>query len=219
MEQAKILLLATLLSCASQAGWHPLKTLEHYGPNAFTLKKGVAYVELRKFSTMTLYSGKSHRTTKKASSALRLYRTAPHDKEIFRRLPIQKRYAFNKGSTGGYLSASEWYYNGFMMDSAHKLWRLEYAKDVIDVLRPIDTPAEIRLVLWLNGRYSSNDRYNAKYRKDGISYLVREHFIINDADTWQGCGDYTYQYRINSSGKILQKKLIRKKAVRECGAA
>ena len=209
-----------LLTFTANADWKSLKTLGHYDPKAFTLKKGVAYVELRKFSTMTLYnSGKSHRTTKMASSALRLYRTAPHDKEVFRRLPIQKRYALNKGSAGGDLSASEWYYNGFMMDSAHKLWRLEYAKDVIDVLRPIDTPAEIRLVLWLNGRYSSSDRYSAKYRKDGTTYLVREHFIINDTDTWQGCGDYTYQYRINRSGKIFQKKLIKKKAVRECGAA
>ena len=50
MKQMKIILITLLMTLTVNADWKPLKSLDHYGPKAFTLKNGVAYVELRKYS-------------------------------------------------------------------------------------------------------------------------------------------------------------------------
>ena len=78
------------------------------------------------------------------------------------------------------------------------------------MVQPVDTEAEIRLVLWLNGNADGNvDEYSAKYRKDGSGYVVKEHYVSNGDDVY-GCGDFTYRYKISSAGKITQKKLLKK---------
>ena len=216
MKQIKMILMATLLTLTANAGWKSVKTLGHYGPKAFTLKQGVQYVELRKYSKTTIKSRNASKPTKEITTVLRMYQTPPRNKRVFKRMPMKKRYAFKKGEWGGLASVGSWYHNGFMLDTARKTWRLENAKDVIDMVRPIDTPAEIRLVLWLHGDAESHaDTYSAKYRKSGKGYIVKEHYIINDST--YGCGDYSYQYKISRSGKIRQKKLLRKRSVKECG--
>ena len=210
-----MILIATLLTVTANAGWKTLKTLGHYGSKAFTLKRGVQYVELRKYSTSVEKTplGKDSVTV---STSLRIYRDSPHNKRIFERMTMKKRYAFKKGEWGGLASSGSWYHNGFMLDTARKTWRLENVRDVIDMVRPIDTPAEIRLVLWLHGDAESHaDKYSAKYRKSGKGYIVKEHYVINDSA--YGCGDYSYQYKISRSGKIRQKKLLRKRSAKECG--
>ena len=219
MKRLKTILTATLLTLTAHAGWKPLKTLEHYGPKAFTLKEGVRYVELRKHTRYLPMPQRPREVVKasiKVSSALRIYKYTPSNKRIFARMPMTKRAGFKKGEEGGLWGSSSWYYNGFMLDSAGKTWRLENTKDVIDMVKPIDTPAEISLVLWLSGgKGEHGSNYSAKYRKSGKGYIVREHFVIED--NAYGCGDYSYQYTISRSGKIRQKKLLRKRAAKVCG--
>jgi len=112
-----------------------------------------------------------------------------------------------------------WYYNGFMLDNAGKTWRLENAKDVIDMIKPIDTPAELSFVLWLNGDAQEKaEKYSAKYRKSGSGYIIREQHSSHEYSSWKyACGEYVFEYKINVSGKIAQKKLIKKRKFKVCG--
>ena len=213
MKQIKTILIAILLTITVNADWKPLKSLDHYGPKAFTLKKGVAYVEIRKF-TKRDYGG--DKVFKEQTVVLQIYQQTSLSTEI-NKIPIKKNFAFTKGSRGGPAWFTSWYYNGYMIDGARKSWRLENIQDVIEMVRPIDTPAEIRLILWLHGNADGNvDKYSAKYRKSGSDYVIKEHYVSN-GDAVYGCGDFTYQYKISSSGKIIQKKLIKKRKV-PCGA-
>jgi hypothetical protein len=214
MKQMRMIGMAILLSFATQAGWKPLKTLGHYGPKAFSLKKGAAYVEIRKHSKHT--EGYSPKVVKRTSVALRIYHARPRNKSVFAQLPLKKRYGFKKGKYSGMVSSGSWYYNGFMQDSTGKTWRLESAKEVIDMIRPIDTSADIELVLWLHSDAETEaSTYSAKYKKSGKGYLIRQHYIINESS--YGCGDFTYQYKMSRSGRITQKKLLKKRAAKECG--
>ena len=216
MKQIKTILIAILLTLTANAGWKPLQTLRYYGPKAFTLKQGVQYVELRKYSKG--WEGNSD--YKREETVLKMYRTpisayGTKTQRTFKQIPGKKSDAFKKGEWAGLGGSGSWYHNGFMLDNARKTWRLENAKDVIDMISPVDTPAEIRLVLWLYGDDNSHaEQYSAKYRKSGNSYIVKEHYVIHESPD---CGDYSYQYKISRSGKITQKKLLRKKSVKECG--
>ena len=211
------------------AGWKPLKSLDHYGPKAFILKKGVAYVEIRKYTEFDglvedpVTNGLKLTKTIKKNVIFKIYRHplsyfGSTVKRTFQHIPGKKKFAFKKGAYGGFVgTGSRWYYNGFMLDSKGKAWRLENLEDVVDMVQPIDTEAEVRLVLWLNGNADGNvDEYSATYRKDGSGYVVKEHYVSNGDDVY-GCGDFTYRYKISSTGKITQKKLIKKRKV-ACGA-
>lgn len=220
MKQIKIAFVAILLTLSANAGWKSIKKLGHYGPKAYTLKKGVGYVEIRKYTKSTGTVVKTP-TSSRTKRVLRMYRQSlssygTKTKSAFQKISPKKRHAFKKGEWSGLATQGSWYHNGFMLDVSGKQWRLENARDVTDMVRPINTSAEISLVLWLHSDAQSNARkWSAKYRKSGKGYIVKEHYIINDSA--YGCGDYRYQYKISRSGKITQKKLLSKKAVKECG--
>ena len=223
MKQIKTILIAILLTLTVNADWKPLKSLDHYGPKAFTLKKGVSYVEIRKY--VTANSGYGAKSTKKQEVVVRMYRHllsyfGSVTERSFRSLPPRKKYAFKKGSYASLGPSQSWYYNGFMLDSHGKQWRLENIKDVIDMVKPIDTPAKLSLFLWLHSDAqdrSDKESYSAKYRKSSSWYVVQEHHVAYGGGDWiYACGDYTFEYRINRSGKVTQKKLIKKRKV-ECG--
>ena len=217
MKQIKMIFIVMLLALTANAGWKSVKTLGHYGPKAFTLKQGVEYVELRKYSK----GSEGNSAYRRVETVLKMFRTplsayGTKTQRAFKQIPGKKRYAFKKGEWSGLASRGAWYHNGFMLDSTRKTWRLENARDVIDMISPVDTPAEIRLVLWLAGDAESHAAtYSAKYRKSGKGYIVKEHYTINNSA--YGCGDYSYQYKISRSGKIRQKKLLRKRSEKECG--
>jgi len=218
VKYIEVLFIIVLLTFTANAGWKPLKSLEHYGPKAFTLKKGVAYVELRKYSESTEYAEKVM-VSKKTSVALRIYQSTPRKMNVFSRIPLKKRYAIKKGEYVGLGGFSSWYYNGFMLDSKRKTWRLENTADVIDMLYPVDTPADLSLLLWLHSDARENaEKYSAKYRKSGSGYIVREYHSSHEYSSWKyECGEYVFEYKINASGKITQRKLIKKRKFKECG--
>ena len=226
MNQIKIILITLLLTLTANAAWKPLKSLDYYGPKAFTLKKSVAYMEIRKYTETYIPNASGNgNTTKKKSLVFRMYRHTLSSfgsakKYTFQKISPKKSYVFKKGSYASLGPWAKWYYAAFMLDDAGKPWRLENMQDVIDMVKPIDTPADLSLVLWL---YSdAQDRsepksYSAKYRKSGRGYVIREHHVAYGVGDWvYGCGDYTFEYKINASGKLTQKKLIKKRKV-ECG--
>jgi len=218
MKQIKTMLVVILLTFTANADWKPLKSLDHYGPKAFTLKKGVVYVELRKYSKLTEMAEKVA-VSKNTRVALRIYQSAPRKINIFSRIPPKERYAIKKDEYVGLVSSSSWYYNGFMQDSTGKIWRLENTKDIINMLYPIDTLADLRLVLWLNSDAKEKaEKHSAKYRKNGSGYIVREKHSSHEYNGWKyACGEYIFEYKINASGKVTQKKLIKKRKFKVCG--
>jgi hypothetical protein len=173
------------------------------------------YVELRKQSKSTELAEKVT-VSKSNRVALRIYQSTPQNKNVFSHIPLKEKYTLTKGEWGGLVAYGSWYCNGFMLDSVGKSWRLENVQDLIDMIKPIDTPAEIRLILWLDPDIYSSD--GDKYRKNGNGYIVKSHYVIHDSSQGDGCGDYSYQYKISRSGKITQKKLLRKKSVDDCGS-
>lgn len=206
------------MTLTANAGWKPLKSLDHYGPKAFTLKKDVAYIELRKYSKSTEMAEKVM-VSKNTSVALRIYQSTPHNLSVFSRIPLKEQYAIKKGEYAGLGGSSSWYYNGFMLDKAGKTWRLENTKDVIAMLYPIDTPADLSLVLWLTSDAREKaEKYSAKYRKRASGYIVQEYHTSHEYSSWKyACGEYIFEYKINHSGKITQKKIIKKRQFKVCG--
>ncbi|BAF72965.1 hypothetical protein [Sulfurovum sp. NBC37-1] len=226
MKQIKTILIIILLTLSTNAGWKPLQSLDHYGPKAFTLKKGVAYVEIRKYTeTYIPNAAGSGDTAKKKAVVFRMYRHplsyfGSATKHAFQKISSKKRYGFKKGAYASLGPSSKWYYDAFMLDSTGKSWRLENIQDVVDMVKPVDSLADLSLVLWLHSNaqdLSDKKSYSAKYRKNGSGYVVREHHIAHGGGDWiYGCGDYTFEYKVNTSGKVVQKKLIKKRKV-ECG--
>jgi len=221
MKQMKIIGMVIVLTLAAQAGWKRVKSLEHYGPKSFTLKQDVAYMELRKFTSRTDPSG----TSKSVETMLRIYRTplssfGSQAQRIFSHTPVKKRYAFKKGEYVGLGGTSSWYYNGMMIDYKGKTWRLENVRDVVDMIKPIDTPAEIALVMWLHSdAREKSEKYSLKYRKSGSGYIVREYHSTHDYSNWKyQCGEYTFEYRLSREGKLSHKKRMKSKKFKECGS-
>jgi len=210
-------LMSTLL-CVS-AGWHTLKPMTAYHGQDFHLKPSVAYVELRRLDTAQLLKGyktKVKRAFVMSQKSLDSYgvKTA----KAFRHIPMssKKRY---KLLSGGYGLVS-WYYNGFMLDTHGKIWRLETVKDLIDMVAPIDTPAEAKLVLWAHkhaeGFTTYKGGYSAKYRKSGQNYIIEEHYTVDDT-MYGECGVYTYRSTVTHAGRITHRKRISKRPVKDCG--
>ena len=95
--------------------------------------------------------------------------------------------------------------NGFMIDKNGKMWRMNEVSDVIKYLGIIDTPAELKLVLWLNNEAHDKD----KYRKTSNGYIVISEYdnSINDLGE---CGHFVYRLKVSKKGKITEKKLLKK---------
>lgn len=99
-----------------------------------------------------------------------------------------------------------------MIDSHEKIWRMNEVKDIIEMLGSIDTPAEAKIVLWLNdkNRDTSDENHKDKYRKTHKGYIVISEYD-NSVDNFGECGNFTYRISISKKGEITEKKLLSKK--------
>jgi hypothetical protein len=206
------------------AGWHPLKPMSAYHGQDFHLKAGVAYVEMRRSDTFRPDHGKPTTHVRRAVTLSRkpLSRYGAKTVRDFQRLPMssKKRYTLMRGGAGHLSGSSIWYYNGFMLDTHGKMWRLETIQDLIDMVRPIDTPAEAKLVLWAHqhaeGFTTDSSDYRARYKKIGRNYLIEEHYAITDT-AYGECGIYTWRSTVTHAGHISQRKRISKRPSKYCG--
>ena len=214
----KIVLLILLITGlhAKGAKWQKLKSLEAYSASAYTLKEGVEYLEIRSY-----YSGSEDKgyNIKKYETLVSLERTplksfSPKMLQKFKALSpnLSKQTNMKKSSfclMSGCISRIS---NGFMIDSHGKMWRMNTVNDVIGMLGEIDTPAEAKLVLWLNdkNRGTSDENHKDKYRKTSKEYTVISEYD-NSIDNFGECGHFTYRININQKGKITEKKLLKKK--------
>ena len=141
-----------------QAGsWKKLKLLKSYPPTAFHLKKNVDYLEIRFYKT---------RKRQKVSETHSLYQKpiSAYSKSIVKKF---------KNLRTKHTDRSDIRDNGyaFMIDTNGKMFQMDMRKDIIEMLGTIDTPAEIQLVLWLNG-YKEGQRYQKKLKGFDVNIMI-----------------------------------------------
>ena len=218
MQIFKIVLLALLITGihAKGAKWQKLKPLKEYPASDYNLKEGVEYLEIREYYNGvkdTQYRTKTYnvtvpmgRTSLKSFSPKMVKKFKTLSPNLSKQTNIKEsRFCLLSGCVSRIS-------NGFMIDSHGKMWRMNTVKDVIGMLGEIDTPAEAKLVLWLNdkNRDISDENHKDKYRKTSKGYAVISEYD-NSIDNFGECGHFTYRINISKKGKITEKKLLTKK--------
>ena len=194
--------------------WKKLKQLKEYTTTDFNLKEGVEYLEIR-----TYYRGQKEKKYRieDYSIAIRMGQTPlsffkPKLVEEFKKIAPNlsketnlKHVAFclMSGCTSNIS-------NGFMIDSHNKMWVMNTTEDILNMIGDVDTPAEAKLVLWLNDRRMGEPKEDIyQYRKSSNGYKILYEYdnsLSNDGD----CGHFIYEMFITKNGKITQKKLLKK---------
>jgi len=115
----------------------------------FSLKKGVEYIEVKRVDIFKPIYPQAKTKVHKKTIKKPLSSFGAKVSNNFKSLPLssKKSKSFLQGSQGYLSGVSSWYYNGFMLDSNLKTWRLENTKDLIDMVKPINTPAEVKLAM------------------------------------------------------------------------
>ena len=99
--------------------------------------------------------------------------------------------------------------NAFVLDSKGVVYRMDENKDPFSYLVPLDTPAKIALVLDL-----LDIKGGEKYRKKGKVLEVKTTQVeSNPKDNY--CVRKEYLYTLSLSGKLISKKLIKSKKLKE----
>ena len=201
---------------AKSAKWQELKSLKEYSASAYMLKEGVEYLEIRNYirgMKDKRYNIKKYDVTV-SMQRLSLESFSPKMVKKFKALSPNLSKQTNIKRSGFCLMSGcvSRISNGFMIDSHGKMWRMNTVNDVIGMLGEIDTPAEAKLVLWLNNknRGISDDNHKDKYRKTSKGYTIISEYD-NSIDNFGECGHFTYRINISKKGKITEKKLLKKK--------
>lgn len=201
---------------AKSAKWQKLKPLKAYTPDAYNLKKGIEYLEIRIYTQEIrerTYSKKKYRVSvsmgKRALSSF--------DSKLvkrFKKVSPDLSEETNIRRTGICMMAGciSHIGNGFMIDNHEKIWQMNEAKDVIGMLGEIDTPAEVKLVLWLNdeNRDIEDRNHKDKYQKTSSGYTVVSEYD-NSVNNFGECGHFTYRFKISKRGRLTEKRLLKKK--------
>lgn len=213
---ASVLLLVLFSSTinAKSSKWHTLKALEPYSASEYTLKEGVEYLEIRSYIRSIqskIYSDRYVVVAKFGNKTLDSFE--PKVVEKFKASPPNLSEKTNIRKYGFCIMAGCTSYigNAFMIDKNKKIWRMNEVSDVINMLGVVDTPAEVKLVLWLNDNHrSTNDmNHKDKYLKTSTGYSVLSEYD-NSMSNLGECGLFTHEISINKQGKITQKKLLKR---------
>jgi len=226
MSISKILILAIALSTSLSAKWQDIRVLKYNkNPENFNLKSGIEYIEIHSHNISEFYPDKKNK---------RRYYDA-----VWLKMGNKLLNSFGKGAVTSFAkyqkiakrdnalvvydnstkrAYSFIYFNAYMIDSSGKQWFLENKQDLIDMIKPIDTPQEAALIMWLNGYSSlvySNYRYRLKYKKLNSGYSILESYQKEDKE-YGGCIDYKYISTIDRLGAIVKRSLVSKKS-KLCG--
>ena len=210
MKHVKILLLFVVIIGvqAKSITWKKPKPLKSYTASAYTLKTGVAYFEIREYvwdSTHEVNKNNYKVIVSSGKTPLKSF-----DKKIQKRFksiaPNFSKKANIRKISGCLMSGCVFRQsNGFMIDDQQKIWRMNEVSDVVKYLGTIDTPAELKLLLWLNNEAHDED----KYQRTAKGYTVISEYD-NSIDNFGECGHFVYRLKINKKGKITEKKLLKK---------
>jgi len=188
--------------------WKELKSLNAYQSKAYHLQEGVDYLEVREYIWETPNEvDKNNYTVVMSAYKTSLKSFEPKKVKRFKSLAPNFNKEANIRKIGNCLMSGCIFRctNGFMIDTEKKIWRMNEISDVIKYLGNIDTPAELKLVLWLNQEAHDKD----KYRKTDNGYTVISEYE-NDINNFGECGYFVYRLNISKKGKITEKKLLKK---------
>ncbi len=216
MHFFKVLLLVFLLTGveAKSVKWYKLKALKEYPSSAYSLKEGIEYLEIRSY-----YRGVGERgyNTSDYTTLLSIHRKSllSFDSKIVKRFKssqpnLSKDTDIKKSSMCLMSGCVSRIGNAFVIDSKGRVLRMNQVEDIIAMLGEIDTPAEAKVVLWLNEKYRdiTDENYKDKYRKTTKGYVVLSEYD-NSIANFGECGNFTYRIEISKKGKITQKKLLK----------
>jgi len=194
--------------------WQKLKLLKDYSSTDFNLKEGVEYLEIR-----TYFRGQqeSEYHTKQYKVIVHMERTPlsffePKLLKEFKKIVPNLSKESNLKSVSFCLmrGCTSIISNGFMIDEHKKMWVMNTTEDILNMIGDVDTPAEVKLVLWLNDKKMSESKEDIyKYLKSPKGYKIL-HEYDNSLSNLGECGHFTYEMFISKKGKIIQKKLLKK---------
>ena len=215
MKYVLLLIMFLGVTHANDTKWHTLKALESYPASAYTLKKGVEYLEIRSYvrgMQSKIYAKEYVVVVKLGKRMLDSFSEKVVKK--FKASPLNLSEKTNIKKYGFCIMAgcTSYISNGFMIDKNQKIWRMNEVSDVISMLGEVDTPAETKLVLWLNNNHRSttDTSHKDKYRKTSKGYTIISEYD-NSMSNLGECGLFTYEIRISKQGEITQKKLLKKR--------
>ena len=220
----KLLLIATLIGTLS-ASWSTLLPIDAYGKGEFNLKRGVKYIEIHYHGVFRIYSYQNRKNHldfcfyKIGKKPLESFgKSAERTFKKYRKVGNRAK-ALVERDASSEKELNLLFYNAYMIDSKGKFWLLESKQDLIDMVKPIDTPSEAALILWLNGydkidSIQNRENYFIGYKKLKSGYKILQKYKVMDKD-YIGCTEYKYIYNISSRGR-QSKKLISKKVKVQC---
>ncbi len=218
MKFITIILLTVSLSSANI--WKELKPIASYKSTDYRLNSNIAYIELRRYQKY-IKSGSNMDKSFNSNIYIKVLQIGEQPKISSNQL---RRFNSIKGDFGDISNirkdsmslmsgCSCNIVNAFMIDKNSKMWRLNEVKDIVNSIKPIDTPAEIRLIIWLH--YIKFDKSKIRYKKieDGFDILLEyENSLLNRGE----CGKFGYKFTIDKSGKVLNMHQIYKAKSDDC---
>ncbi len=140
------------------------------------------------------------------------------DPIVVKKFRTAKPMSTKEGNIGG--QTSDRLINGFIIDKNYKVWKMDEVKDIITQLGEIDTPAEARLILWIDGHTNANHYY-----KTPKGYEITYMYETTDNEC-KGCPgttrcvekkEVTEKALVNKKGEIVSRKKLKSRSLkREC---
>jgi len=204
---------SSLPSPRSDGKWHTLKELKEYVPSNFILKDDIEYLEIRLYTKGEReqnYSTKYNVKVRMGQTPLESFdaKLVKEFKDVKPDLSKEtnlKKVAFCLMNGCTHLIG-----NGFMIKSDKKIWKMNTTQDILDMIDEVNTPAEVRLVLWLhNDKFGNYEKEKYQYRKVSNGYEIL-HEYENSLSNIGECGRFTYEMFVGSDGKISKNKLLKK---------
>jgi hypothetical protein len=210
---SKVYKLSTQKPQNSDDEWQRLKLLKEYEGVDFHLKDGVEYLELRIYTKGQREKeyAKEYRVAVSMQQTPLEFFDAKLIKE-FKNVKPNLSQETNIKRTGFCLMSGcvSIVGNGVMIDSKKKIWSMNTTEDILEMIGDVDTPAEVKLVLWLDSKLMSDPKeYIYKYRKVSNGYKV-QHEFDNSISNLGECGHFLYEMFVGKDGKISKKKLLEK---------
>jgi len=196
----------------------PLKPLGKYKSTEFNLKDGVDYLEIR------MYSGDDKRIhTNKYSTQIVAFskHLATLDTNLVRQFksiePNLNGADIRKSTMCLMMGCVSRVGNGFAIENGIKAVRMNETKDIVEYLGTIDTPAELKLVLWLNDNLRDMDDTQSRdlYIQTKNGYKVHhtyENMLANQGE----CGVFTQEIMVNQKGVVTSQKPLKTLETKEC---
>jgi len=199
--------------------WKDLKPIKEYTASGYKMKSDIVYLEIRQYRSYTTFKPKYKKgdfNSQKYKVLLKIGKkpkmSAKRDRNFkYSKADFSKTANIRKSSMCFMRFCDSQISNAFIIDNNGKAWRLNEVQDIINILKPIDTPAELKLLIWLkNIRLDMKDEnHKEKYKKTKSGYQVIQDYD-NSTSNYGECGHFNYKFTVYRNGAISKKRLLYK---------